>query len=190
MLAHEHTDVRSTVSHNTCFYQDFTPSDIPHQLAVSPQQVIRLLLLLILAVSRRGRFPLLPPRNVGFAHAERWHRARRSKRWPIVPIAWSSGSRNASRISELDITKGGLLGHRGQAPENRVWIPLDLLLQLLSLRPQQPMLCHSSLVLSRRVHETPKRPEFLGDFHGSRTSVCIPALTKCAQSQSICSSQS
>ena len=60
MLAHEHTDVRSTVSHNTCFYQDFTPSDIPHQLAVSPQQVIRLLLLLILAVSRRGRFPLPP----------------------------------------------------------------------------------------------------------------------------------
>jgi len=26
-------------------------------------------------------------------------------------------------------------------------------------------------------------------FHGSRTGVCIPALTKCAQSQSICSSQ-
>ena len=148
MLAHEHTNVRSTISHNTCFYQDFTPSDIPHQLAGSPQQVIRLLLLLVLAVSRRGRFPLLPIVNVGFAHAERWHRARRSKRWPIVPIAWSSGSRNASRISELDITKGGLLGHRGQAPENRVWIPLDLLLQLLSLRPHQPMLCHSSLVLS------------------------------------------
>ena len=96
---------RSTPAyHNTCFYQDFTPSDTPHQLSGSPQQVIRLLLL-ILAVAKRGRFPLL-------SAAERWPRSRRT----LAPLTQNGEMAdcpnrveleegNAPTISELDITK-------------------------------------------------------------------------------------
>ena len=94
---------RSTPAHhNKCFYQDFTPSDTPHQLSGSRQQVIRLLLLLILAVAKSGRFPLLSgPRSRRTGP----RRAQPREMADCPTVAWTSKKGTRPQSSELDITK-------------------------------------------------------------------------------------
>ena len=157
---------RSTPAyHNTCFYQDFTPSDTPHQLSGSPQQVIRLLLLLILAVAKSGRFPLLsgPPRlrRTGASLTQNGEMA------DCPTSAWTSkkGTRPQSSHSHHEsLVDTGV--RRLRTASGFRWI---LLLQLLSLRPHQPMLCHSSLVLSP---EDFHHPHMLAESVWSFLSVC------------------